>query len=367
VPWYYALVPLLLSFLLLGLLYLGYGREPSVPGQGEYEHEPPGRIPPLAVPPIMRQQPDLTELPEQTLDATLATLLDAARRGVLDIMPGDARTGGGRGFRLSHPDRLGELDEVSRKVVSYYFECVAEGRRTVTAGDIRHHAVEQPEAFLFWLKEMSIEGRDWWWRNLKVDFLEPRSKNAYQFFCYASIMLTATAGFLLPLSRQPGTAGNEVNVGAVLGFAGGFLAALVYGQLGRVILRWSPPAFHEHRRWQRFRRFLVDFSAIEQAPIGLSVIWQEYYAYAVALGIGRKFMQGLANVAPALSLANDLLPPVTETSRLPAAPWDTGAGAAAAFGQGISLLLEAFRTGSGVLGKRVDPLQQLLFWRVGRR
>lgn len=365
---HFILVLLLLPLPLLGVLYLAYGREPRVPGQGQYEHEPPGRIPPLAVPPIMRQQPDLTELPEQTLDATLATLLDAARRGALEIVPGDARTGQGRGFRLAQLDKLKELDDLSRRVVSYYFECVGAGRNIVTAEDIRRHAAEQPEGFLAWLKEMSIGGRDWWWQNLKVDFLEPRSSGAYQFFCYSSIALTALAGFLLPLSQSYSVLRGSVRLGGLLGIASGFLAGIVYGQLGRVILRWSPPAYHEHQRWQRFRRFLVDFSAIEQAPIGLSAIWQEYYVYAVALGIGQKFMQGLADVAPKLSLTDGLLAQTSaSTGQALLTRWGSSSSAAVMLGQSIALLLDSFRTGSGVIGKRLDPMQQLFFWRVGHR
>ena len=368
VPWYYTLVPLLLPLPLLLGLYLAFGREPPLADEGPYRHEPPGRIPPLAVPPIMRQQPDLTELPEQTLDATLATLLDAAGRGALDIRPGESGTGEGRGFVFSHPDKLADLDELSRKVVDYYFNCIGEGRTTVTVEDIRRHAAEQPDAFLFWLKEMSIAGRDWWWKNLGVDFLEPGSWNAYQFFCYAGIGLTAIAGFLLPLCFRMTIESDPVRLGALLGFAGGFLAALVYGQVGRPILRWSPPAYNEHLRWERFRRFLVDFSAIEQAPIELATIWQEYYVYALALGIGKKFMQGLSSLAPALARVNELRPSVTgETDRLRSASWDSKEGAAEAFGQGIGLLLDAFRSGSGIPGKRTDPLRQLLFWRVGMR
>ena len=38
---------------------------------------------------------------------------------------------------------------------------------------------------------------------------------------------------------------------------------------GRVIFRWDPIAYLEHKRWKNFRKFLKDFSAIEQAPVNL--------------------------------------------------------------------------------------------------
>jgi len=136
------------------------------------------------------------------------------------------------------------------------------------------------------------------------------------------------------------------------------LSRMLYVHLGRVILRWSPPAYREHLRWQSFRRFLAEFSNIGQAPIELSSIWQEYYVYAVALGIGEKFMQGLSSLATAMNWTAGLL------------RWRTPEGVAASFvgpppgprtgevlGQSIGPMLEAFRSGSGLQGKRPSRLQ----------
>jgi hypothetical protein len=144
----------------------------------------------------------------------------------------------------------------------------------------------------------------------------------------------------------------------------------MYACLGRVILRWSPPAYYEHLRWQSFRRFLVEFSAIEQAPIELSAIWQEYYVYAVALGIGEKFMHGLSSPTAGTDLAVDLVPFLTgmpEGQGLgragPRPHPDTGA----ALGTDTNQILAAFRSGSGLQGERAGRLRPLLFWQVGKR
>lgn len=360
--WWLVLILLLVPWALLVGLYYAFGREPRVSHEAIYEREPPGRIPPLAVPAIMRQQPNLTELPEQTLDATLATMLDAARKGVVELLPGDPKTGEGRGFVLAHSDRLKDLDELSRKVVDYYFTVVSAGRSFVTAEDVQRHAVAQPEAFLFWLKLMSQEGRYWWWSKLGVDFLEPQSSTAYKVFCYLAPLTTALAWLLVPLSFAFLSFDLTLRLRAVLMLVTFALSGAVYVYLGRVILRWSPPAYYEHLRWQKFRRFLVEFSAIEQAPVELLPLWGEYYVYAVALGIGEKFMHGLSSLGPAMSLAE------RAARSLHAARVGMGSGwGGAAFGLGLNQMLASFRSGSGLQGRRIDRLQPLMFWRVGRR
>ena len=366
--WQLALVAVLLPLVLLLALYLLYGREPRVRYEARYEREPPARIPPLAVPAIMRQQPDLTELPAQTLDATLATLLDAARKGVLEVLFGDARTGEGRGFRLAHPDRLEDLDGLSRRVVDYYFGSVSEGRDFVTDGDVRRHANMQPGSFWSWLNQMSQEGRDWWRKNLGVGFLEPRGSIAYHFLRWIAPILTGLAWFFVPLRLAFLSYDLSLRLRLVLFVLTFLLSRMAYAHMGRVILRWSPPAYYEHLRWQNYRRFLVDFSAIREAPVELSAIWQEHYVYAVALGIGAKFMQGLSNLATTSNWAVELL-----RWRSPEDPAASLAGlrpeprAGATLGHSIDQILEGFRSGSGIQGRRFDRAQPLLSRLVGRR
>jgi uncharacterized membrane protein len=75
------------------------------------------------------------------------------------------------------------------------------------------------------------------------------------------------------------------------------LVFVVFMLLGRTILRWTETAYLEHRRWKNFRKFLQDFSAIEQAPVGLLAIWEQYYVYAVALGVATEFLKHVTRLA----------------------------------------------------------------------
>jgi uncharacterized membrane protein len=77
------------------------------------------------------------------------------------------------------------------------------------------------------------------------------------------------------------------------------LAFIVFAGFGRVILRWDPAAYLEHKRWKNFRKFLRDFSAIEQAPVSLLGIWEQYYVYAVVLGVAEEFLKNVGRLAEA--------------------------------------------------------------------
>lgn len=51
------------------------------------------------------------------------------------------------------------------------------------------------------------------------------------------------------------------------------------------------------------KRFLKDFSRLEDAPVGHLILWERYLVYAVTLGVSKELMQGLATRVPAV--AND--------------------------------------------------------------
>jgi len=366
--WYLVPVTLLVPLVLFLLLYIAHGREPHVGYEARYERAPPDSIPPLAVPPIMRQRPDVTELPTETADAAFATLLYAANKGVLDILPGEAGSGAGRGFALAHPERLDSLDELSRNVVEYFFHDASQGRDSVTAEDIRRHVREQPDGLRFWLRLMSQEGRAWWWRRLNADFLEADSLRAYRLLGFGAPVLTGLTWFLLPFGLTTFSFFLTLPALMLLFVLSCVLSVAIYARVGRAILRWTVPVYREHLRWQAFRRFLVDFSAIEQAPIELAAIWREYYVYAVAFGIGEKFMRGLSRLEPCASLGSELLGPQESEG------WGIGwevprprLHTRAALGQGIHQMLESFRSGAAFQAKRPNRLEPFLFWRVGKQ
>ena len=55
-------------------------------------------------------------------------------------------------------------------------------------------------------------------------------------------------------------------------------------------------------RWWAFRRYLVRFSSLPEAPAAAIVIWEQYLVYAVALGAGRQVEKQVRAVLPELQM-----------------------------------------------------------------
>jgi uncharacterized membrane protein len=61
--------------------------------------------------------------------------------------------------------------------------------------------------------------------------------------------------------------------------------------------RRSPEAAREYQRWDAFKRFMTDFSAMREAGPELLPLWERYLVYAVSLGVAEKLIHNLALVA----------------------------------------------------------------------
>ena len=54
-------------------------------------------------------------------------------------------------------------------------------------------------------------------------------------------------------------------------------------------------------KWKAFRRFLVDFSSLHDAPVLSLAIWEHYLVYAITLGVAKKVIDQLKIIMPELS------------------------------------------------------------------
>jgi uncharacterized membrane protein len=82
-----------------------------------------------------------------------------------------------------------------------------------------------------------------------------------------------------------------------------FLSAFVMLILVGVSGRRTPEAQTEYNQWKAFRRFLKDFSNLEEAPVYSITIWEHYLVYATVLGVAKEVAAQLETLAP--QFAND--------------------------------------------------------------
>jgi len=285
--------------------YRRYGKEPPVAYDGLYEREPPRPLPPAVVPAIMSQgKVNRHELPK----AFAATLLEAARLGYLEIEEvqggGVLGTGlfkdtdlvyrltpkgvdlldGGRPFAPPAEERALLPFEIA--VLKVVFTDA--GRGTVVSSDQIEtwgkRIVGTKSNFLRFVESWGPQLRGWFERTFFQldDAASERAKMVY-------IGLTLLALLVIFI----------VGVGVSLFFAGPVAAMLIY-LAARSLSRRTPEAALEIRKWEAFRRFMTDFSAMKEAGPQLLHRWEHYLVYATALGVADRLLHNLKLVAAEL-------------------------------------------------------------------
>jgi uncharacterized membrane protein len=53
-----------------------------------------------------------------------------------------------------------------------------------------------------------------------------------------------------------------------------------------------------HARWQAFRRYLNDFSRMEESPPASLALWEQFLVYGIALGVTEQVLEAVRLNAP---------------------------------------------------------------------
>ncbi|HUV35813.1 MAG TPA: DUF2207 domain-containing protein [Patescibacteria group bacterium] len=286
-------------------LFARFGREPHISYDHSYEREPPRDLPPSVLPAIMTQSAaQISEMPK----AFAATLLECARLGYLSIheTEGDGLLGTGfmkkTGFTYRATQK-GEALLLDKPVVR------AAGERELTAFEIDVFKVVFNGAgagttatsgqIEEWGKKM--KGR----KSAFLLFAEPRAKLLRERFEKEYFPLDdrgseKVKGWFRASSIAVGVClmvlfFTALRTPVVIGL-GAFV--ILFGALASVPLaRRTPQAALEHERWQAFKKFMTDFSAMKEAGPSLLPLWERYLVYATALGVAEKLLSNLKLVA----------------------------------------------------------------------
>ena len=78
-------------------------------------------------------------------------------------------------------------------------------------------------------------------------------------------------------------------LGGIVGVASGVLLLI----LSALMNRRSQRGATEMRMWQAFRKFLLDFSSLDEATIPSLAVWEHYLVYAVTLGVAKEVISQL--------------------------------------------------------------------------
>jgi len=280
-------IMIIIPIILLLIYYNRYGREPQIPYIGEYEHEPPRKAPPVFVPAILSQKLDKNEICRATFRGMFASILDLTTKGLVSIQEIKNHKTHYQ-FNLEKRDKLTDLEPINQEVANFFFE----DKNMVTDKELKENAQRHPSEFRSTLTDFYNQGLNWWKTTLGAELLDPRSTKAYnRFILY--IFITIAIGAALAGTGFGVLVGAPAPAGFVIPIIFGMMTFIILLFVGRIILRWSPEAYLEQKRWHNFKRFLTDFSQIKDAPVILLAIWEQYFVYAVALGVAQKFLKNL--------------------------------------------------------------------------
>ena len=219
-----------------------------------------------------------------------ATVMDLVRKDFLEMVEEETVDARGKTVpqTILRKTDASQLKDYEKYVLNWYINEMGDGLEVVME-DVEKHISSSREAKKFyskyqtWHKQVS--------RDLKILGIENDKKKKFPIF------LGMATGFMLFFS------------GPVLStfFDNGKFVVFTFLSIPTIIFtitrrRLSLAAEEAYARWSAFKKFLVDYSNLEEAKTASIHLWEHYFVYAVALGVAEKVAKGYKKIA---SLRNE--------------------------------------------------------------
>jgi uncharacterized membrane protein len=136
---------------------------------------------------------------------------------------------------------------------------------------------------------------------IKIDRLFISKGNTYLIAFSSVVFLTVIFGLIIITNFFPSNQFPIISSVIVLGVFSGILTfILIFFTVAneKGLGRWTPEGRLLAKRWDNFKKYLVDFSALEEHPPESIKIWDHYMVYAVSLGVARKALKNMSLIVP---------------------------------------------------------------------
>jgi uncharacterized membrane protein len=137
-----------------------------------------------------------------------------------------------------------------------------------------------------------------WWEGFRKDVRQDlethhyfNEKGRFRPYCLHSLLVLGAIGGGILL----------IVAGAVLGGIVLLVFGVVLMLLSGLLRQRTPEGARKQAEISGLRRFLRDFSRLDDAPVGDLILYERYLVYAVALGVSKELMQGLQARVPELA------------------------------------------------------------------
>ncbi|WP_410507044.1 DUF2207 domain-containing protein [Methanosarcina hadiensis] len=297
----------LLSLAVPFFIYFKYGREPKIAYEAIYEREPPTDSRPAVVNAIMQGK-----IGTPTIDGFTATVMNLANLGYISLRTITSEESRAFGLfksesediliELSSPDsyagaegRLPELADFERDVLNL----------------LKKHAIGNRISWAKLKKELG-KGTDFYnfmlaWnkkveRHIAVEKLFRSTGNRYMGIFGAITIIAAIIYFVVISRFFPSDAyplASNMNILVVLIAAFGLVMIIFSGLFEKALGSWTPEGKFYYERWNNFKKYLTDFSALKEHPPESIELWDFYLVYATALGVAEEVLKNMSLVVPA--------------------------------------------------------------------
>lgn len=279
----------------LGLVtYIRYGKEPRVEYDQEYEYAPPTDRSPAAVGALLSQG-------KVTEKEFTATLFDLIRQGAISAEPIQAVKSTWGGLReeqisdleLDLTDKTTGFRDYEQSVLTIVGRVLDGGPRPLNKfrADIRRDASANALSYTRYRKlVLDAVARD--------DLLDTSGKVPAALTVVFAGVLVLGSFFMLPqlLGGRPGGAAM-----AILIAVGMLVGAVILGvavSFRRVTVKRTKSGALEAARWLAFKRYLTDFSRLDEAPAISLELWDRYLIYAITFGVAEEVLEQARLHAP---------------------------------------------------------------------
>jgi uncharacterized membrane protein len=292
------------------IIYFKYGREPNIEYDTIYEREPPTDSKAAVVNAIV-----IGKMGIPTMDGFTATILNLANFGHISL----------RTIKSEEIKVLGLFKSESEDIL---IEIINPNVYTEVNGKL--YELEDFETDAFNLLKSHASGGKVSWSKLKkelgngtnfyefikvwntkvsahtsFDELFLSTGNKYIFWFGLATAAVAIFCFIVlpiyfPTDEFPLVSSLKLLIGLILGF--GILMIFIPSMFGKVMGRWTPEGRLYYERWNNFKKYLLDFSAIKEHPPESIKIWDHYLVYATALGVAKEVIHNMSLIVPSEEL-----------------------------------------------------------------
>ncbi len=303
------------------VIYLLYGRELKIDYQKAlgnyeeiYERKPPMDSKPAEVNAIMKGRMGIPQI-----EGFIATVMDLANRGYIslnNLIPEEGNSSSIPKFTSSIPKS--ESRDFVIQLINNEIYSKAKGSLSELE-DFEKDA-------LYLLKEHASENKEISWSKFKkelgtgTDFYQfitswnqkVKSRIEFgkffqstgitymnwfsRFILVAAIIYYITITKYFPPTEFP--LASRVNVLTALIGIFGFVMMEYSGMIITIFGRWTPEGSIYYKRWDDFKKYLTDLSALKDQPPESVKNWNSYLVYATSLGVVKKVLENMSAIVP---------------------------------------------------------------------